>query len=85
VWENQLGYRGIIEVWELKGTKVALHIDVDEDVEDEGCWFVTFETETINRDIGYGTFAQCDTLAKEFMRTYTGVEDARSPRQQSVL
>lgn len=67
-WENQLGYRGMIEVWKKGGQTII--IQPDEDCpEDEDVWEVIWETEEIWEciDYGYG-FDDADAKAKEYMR-----------------
>lgn len=75
-WENQLGYRGYIEVWQLKGTKQQVIIEPykDEDSQEpdyEGEWHVFRQDEDTGfwDTIGfYATEEQADKAAKDYMR-----------------
>jgi hypothetical protein len=68
-WENQLGYRGYIEVW--KRGEQTLTMDCDDDVDpDVGSWEVRVDDwpgEGQTEYIAFGTFAECDKAAKEWM------------------
>lgn len=75
-WENQLGYRGLKEVWVLKGTPIQIEIDNDDsyegdehDPDGEAGWEVSLSNEDTG-DVQYltfGTFGQCDEAAKKYM------------------
>lgn len=62
-WENQLGYRGMMEVWK-KGDK-TIYIDLDEDT---GEWYSWLDngTDGYNLDF-YGTFDEVDKMTKGYM------------------
>ena len=67
-WENQLGYRGYIEVWEKENKRIEIDIDEDSS-EDEPVWEVLLcDDNGVNLiDYGYG-FEEADKIAKEYMR-----------------
>ena len=83
-WENQLGYRGYIEVWKHAKTGDVLTMDVDEDAEPvnengepdplgEPIWFIMLEDKDANH-ITYlnytNTFDEVDTIAKKWMAAH---------------
>lgn len=80
-WENQLGFRGLKEVWAIPGTEQRVEIDCDDDYEGdpehdpegEAGWEVRVEDDKFHGGcieyIAFGSFAQCDDAAKEFMAT----------------
>jgi hypothetical protein len=84
LWENQLGYRGYMEVWKHKETNDLVVMDVDEDSspEDEDgnpddlgspIWEIRLESGD-NKIIDYpcisGRFSQVDKWAKEWMAAH---------------
>jgi hypothetical protein len=70
-WENQLGYRGLKEVWKLEGTPIILEIDMDDvpDEDPEDCWEVSVANDETGdvRYIAFGSFNECDKAAKKYM------------------
>lgn len=72
-WENQLGYRGMIEVWRHAETGDEVVLEPDEDSsEEENIWeFIVQNNENGDFDyISSGTFAQVDKAAKAWMKEH---------------
>jgi len=74
-WENQLGYRGVMEVWKHKVTKEEIVIESYEDCtrhdpNEYTCEEVWLHDENGNVDtLGvYNDFEEADREAKRFMR-----------------
>jgi hypothetical protein len=67
-WENELGWRGMREVW--RNGDYTLNIDVDEDSEREDQWELWLANDKTGywESIGWGTFDEVDKMAKEYMR-----------------
>ncbi len=64
-WENQLGYRGVMEVW--KAGDSTLQIEADEDSGGEEVW--VHDEEGNHDSLGiFPTSDQDDAAAKAFMR-----------------
>jgi len=72
-WENQLDYRGYIEVWKHAITGDRLTIDVIEDEKpdpetDETTWEIYVDSETCTEYLPhYGNFSKVDVQAKQWM------------------
>ncbi len=66
-WENELGWRGMREVW--RNGDRTLNIDVDDDG-GENAWelWLANDATGYSESISWGTFAECDRDAKEYMR-----------------
>lgn len=64
-WENQLGYRGMLEVWQRGSDEIRI-IPCD----DSSDWEVLFENDRIWEFIGVGSFEQADAIAKEYMQSH---------------
>ena len=76
-WENELGHRGMREVWHLQGKEhIKINIDPYEDCEEclAGeceCWEVWYSNDEAGdwEPIGHGHgFDAADKIAKEYMR-----------------
>ena len=72
-WENELGWRGMREVWHLKGQEhIEINIDPNDDADNEE-WEVWQSNNKSGEwgSIGYGnTFEEADKIAKEYMREH---------------
>lgn len=69
-WENQLGYRGMMEVWKKRGTALVVTIQPHESSEDDEEWEAWWGDENTgdSESIAFGTFEYCEDEAKEWMR-----------------
>ena len=68
-WENQLGYRGYVEVWEKGEERITL--EPDEDHCEDDFWEVVFDNGNIVEIIGVGNgFEEADQIAKEYMASH---------------
>jgi len=70
-WENQLGYRGMLEVWIHDETGDTITLEPNEDATEEEweCWIHDKESEQWD-SLGWGTFKQVDKLAKQWMEKH---------------
>lgn len=68
-WKNQVGFRGMMEVWRKAGTEEEIIIQSDED-RVGNTWEVIWQNNESGawNYIGFGTFNQCDRIAKQYMR-----------------
>lgn len=67
-WENQLGYRGMMEVWKKGKDEVVIEL---EDGTDEESWEVRIETPDNFDSIGFGnTEEEATKIAVEYMKTH---------------
>lgn len=70
-WENQLGYRGMMEVWKLKDTDYVLTISAYED-SDEPCDEVWIANDSTGywESLFFGSTEDCNTFAKKWMNEH---------------
>jgi hypothetical protein len=66
-WENQLGYRGYIEVWKRGDWEIVIEPDEDEDEGYINVYLQNPKTGNVNL-IGGGYGNEADKFAKEYMR-----------------
>jgi hypothetical protein len=68
-WENQLGYRGMIEMWRKAGTQQFVCLEPD-DCGKEDCWEAWWgDDETGSWELlAFGTFDKVDKAAKKWMK-----------------
>lgn len=71
-WENQLGYRGMLEVWKHSKTGDCVVLEPYEDAPEECIWeFWIHDKDSYNcESISSGAFDQVDKEAKEWMRKH---------------
>jgi nuclear transport factor 2 (NTF2) superfamily protein len=63
-WENQLGYRGYMEVWKRGEEEIKVEMD-----EDSGVWEVIYENDNIWEMIDcHEDFDEADKIAKAYMK-----------------
>lgn len=67
-WKNQLGYRGLIEVWKIPRTQDFICIEYDEDSDCEEVWLGNDKTGDCENIGFFDTVEEADKGAKEFMR-----------------
>jgi len=67
-WEEDLGYRGVKDVWRTRDKHFMLVIEPNEDTEDEEEVWVANERTGNWDSIAFGTYEECIDEAKKFMR-----------------
>ena len=70
IWINELGWRGLREVWRLNDGPINIAIEMFDC--DDGDWeILLFNDDTGDVDyLGFGSFTYCDNAAKKFMNEY---------------
>jgi hypothetical protein len=66
-WENQLGYRGMIEMWRKSGTQQFVCMEPCECGEDWEAWLGDDETGN-SESLAFGTFDEVDKASKDWMK-----------------
>lgn len=69
-WENQLGYRGYIEVWKLKGSDWEIQVEPDEDSDQEGDCLVYLQNPKTGNQTTLYAGTKADSAAKGYMKKY---------------